>query len=320
MGIGDSQVELSVVVPFLNESASLEELAGEIKEACEGLGRTFEIIFVDDGSRDGSFEIVRRLAEADGRVRGVRFRRNEGKSAALGEGFARARGEVIITMDADLQDDPSEIPRLLAKLDEGYGLVSGWKKKRRDPITRRIPSRIFNLVTRLMARISIHDFNCGFKAYRAEAAHAITLYGELHRYIPVLVHWEGFRVGEVPVRHRRRPYGKSKYGLSRYVKGFLDFITVSFLGKYTTRPLHFFGIFGGVLLIAGFATNAYLTVQWFGGRWIGNRPLLFLGILLMIVGVQFISLGLLGEMVTSAVGERTHGVAEVVGDGEQPGE
>ena len=286
----NSAVDLSILIPLYNERESIRELASEITESLERLSISYEIIFVDDGSRDGSFEEIKTLASTDSRIIGIRFRRNYGKSAALSEGFEISRGNIVVTMDADLQDDPAELPAMIEKLNEGYDVISGWKKNRKDPLTKKIPSRLFNFVTRLMSGVRIHDFNCGLKIYKADVVKTVRVYGELHRYIPVLAKWAGFRVGELVVNHRSRKYGSTKFGASRFFKGFLDLLTVMFLGKYNKNPLHFFGILGGILFFIGLLINGYLTYQWFGGIWIGNRPILFLGILMMIVGIQFISL------------------------------
>jgi glycosyltransferase involved in cell wall biosynthesis len=233
------------------------------------------------------------------------MRRNFGKAAALQSGFAEASGDIVVTIDGDLQDDPAEIPRLLAKLDEGFDLVSGWKTRRRDPLRRRIVSRIFNGVTGRVSGIRLHDMNCGLKAYRAEVVQGMALYGELHRFIPVLAHYRGFRVAELPVNHRPRVHGRSRYGLERYLRGFLDLLTVTFMGRYRHRPLHLFGGLGFVLGLLGTAILAYLTVLKALGHAIGQRPLLTLGVLLVVVGLQFFSLGLLSEMVTSHHEERS---------------
>jgi len=291
-------VEISVVVPLYNEQDNLEPLLERIRETLSRLDRSYEVIFVDDGSTDESFQVIRRLHDRHDVVRAVRFRKNHGKSAALAIGFQEARGEVIITMDADLQDDPEEIPNLLGKLQEGYDLVSGWKHKRHDPITKTLPSKLFNRVTCLISGIRIHDINCGLKAYRREVTESIQVYGELHRYLPVLAHWKGFRIAEIKVRHHPRLHGRSKFGAGRFVKGFLDLLTVTFLTQFTRRPMHLFGVLGLVLFLIGLIINLYLTWLWIHGIGIGHRPLLFLGILLVMVGVQFLLMGLIGEMIT----------------------
>ncbi len=293
------KLSISVVVPFYNEAESLYELAIQLEnELQNNFHGNYEVIFVDDGSTDNSFEVVKQLKSMYPRFKCIRFRRNFGKSAALAAGFKEARGEYVVTMDADLQDDPSEIKNLIAKLKEGYDLVSGWKKKRYDPLNKTIPSKFFNFVTRFMTGVKIHDFNCGLKAYRNEVVKSLQIYGEMHRYIPALAHWEGFKVTELPVHHHPRKYGRTKFGFSRYIKGFLDLLTVLFTTRYLKRPLHFFGTFGVLFAIVGLVINLVLTIEWaFGKTALSNRPLALLGIALIIVGVQFISLGLLGEII-----------------------
>lgn len=301
----DGDVKLSVVVPLYNERESLPELHRQLSEVLCQLEKPVEIIFVDDGSTDGSFDILRELHGRDPQVRVYQFRRNYGKSAALAVGFKKARGRVIVTLDADLQDDPKEIPGLLAKLEEGYDLVSGWKKHRRDSLSKRLSSKIFNQVTGLLTGLRIHDINCGLKAYRREVTEAINVYGQLHRFLPVLAHWEQFRVGELVVEHHPRKFGKSKFGVSRYTAGLFDLVTVLFITRYTRRPLHLFGLAGLLCFLAGFGISAYLAFErLFLGEYLTNRPLLFLGILLIIVGVQFVSIGLLGEMITESRKDR----------------
>ncbi len=279
-------------------------LFDELQAALEPLDQPWEAVFVDDGSTDGSFAALTRLHNAKDNVRVVRLRRNFGKAAALAAGFAQARGDVVVTIDADLQDDPAEIPRLLAKLDEGFDLVSGWKAHRRDPLSRRALSRIFNWVTGRVSGLRLHDMNCGLKAYRAEVVKELRLYGELHRFIPVLAHYRGHRIAELPVNHRPREHGRSRYGVERYLRGFLDLLTVSFIGRYRHRPLHLFGGLGLGLGAIGFAILVYLTVLKIGGHAIGERPLLTLGVLLVVVGLQFFSLGLISELITSQHEER----------------
>jgi glycosyltransferase involved in cell wall biosynthesis len=259
----------------------------------------FEIIFVDDGSTDGTANEVHKAHQADERVKLIRFRRNFGKAAALCAGFDVARCQVLITMDGDLQDDPEEIPRFLEALAKNdLDLVSGWKKKRRDPISKRYPSRLFNWATRRLAQVDLHDFNCGFKAYRREVVDQIAVYGELHRYIPVLASRRGFRIGEIAVAHHPREHGVSKYGWDRFYKGFLDLITVLFITKYTRRPLHLFGLVGLLALVVGFGVNFYLFVLWLNNESLSQRPLLLFGVLLMLLGIQVLTTGLIGEMIT----------------------
>ncbi len=291
--------EISVIVPVFDEADSVEELARRVAEVMEELGRPWELLFVDDGSRDATAERARRLHEEDARIKLIRFRRNFGKAAALSAGFEAARGTLLVTMDGDLQDEPREIPRFLAKLEaEGLDLVSGWKQRRQDPISKRWPSRLFNWATRRLAGVDLHDFNCGFKAYRREVVGEIALYGELHRYIPVLASRKGFRVGELAVEHHARPHGRSKYGWDRYYKGLLDLITVLFITKYTRRPLHLFGVIGLACFGVGFVIDSYLAVRWAMGDSLSNRPLLLLGVLLMLLGIQVLTTGLIGEMIT----------------------
>lgn len=293
-------IDISVVVPSYNERESLPELAERLTETLSGLTEAWEVWFIDDGSQDGSIETLRALHARDPRFRTARFRRNYGKSAALAVGFERASGRQVITMDADLQDDPSEIPALIAKLDEGWDMVSGWKKKRYDPISKTIPSKFFNFVTGKLSGIRIHDFNCGLKAYRGEVVKAVRMYGEMHRYIPVLAKMAGFSVTELVVQHHPRKHGHTKFGLSRFFKGFLDLLTVLFTSRYTQRPLHVFGTLGGLMLMAGLLINGWLTVEWLMGRPVGDRPMLLLGVLLMLLGIQLISTGLLAEMITKS--------------------
>ncbi len=299
---------ISVVIPVHNEERSVALLLDEIGSALEPLGQPWEAVFVDDGSDDGTFSALTRLHAGEDNVCVVRLRRNFGKAAALQAGFEEARGEVVVTIDGDLQDDPAEIPRLLAKLDEGFDLVSGWKTRRRDPWSRRIPSRIFNVVTGRLSGLRLHDLNCGLKAYRAEAVAGLRIYGELHRFIPVLAHYRGFRVAELPVNHRPREHGRSRYGMERYLRGFLDLLTVTFMGRYRHRPLHLFGGLGLVLGGVGSLVLVYLAALKLGGNAIGHRPLLTLGVLLVVVGMQLLSLGLLSELITSHHEERS-GVA-----------
>jgi glycosyltransferase involved in cell wall biosynthesis len=296
---------ISVVVPVCNEEASVEPLFDELRAALEALGQEWEVLFVDDGSTDGTFAALTRLHAEEPGVRIVRLRRNFGKATALAAGFAEAGGDVVVTIDGDGQDEPAEIGRLLAKLDEGFDLVSGWKTRRRDPWRRRAVSRVFNAVTGRVSGLRLHDLNCGLKAYRAEVLRGLRLYGELHRFIPVLAHYRGFRVAELPVAHRPREHGRSRYGMERYLRGFFDLLTVTFMGRYRYRPLHLFGGVGLVLGLAGFVLLAYLTVVKLTGHAIGQRPLLTLGVLLVVVGIQLFSLGLVGELVTSLHEERT---------------
>ncbi len=295
-------VSLSIVIPLYNEMESLPELHNQITQVCETNNFSFEVIYIDDGSTDDSFHTLETIHQRDSRAKVIQFRTNFGKSEALSAGFSVAKGELIVTMDADLQDDPSEIPKLIAKLNEGSDLVSGWKKKRRDPLTKKIPSRLFNRITSLMTGIQIHDFNCGLKIYRREVIQSIQMkvYGELHRFLPVIAHQNGFIVKEIPVIHHPRKYGKSKFGFTRFARGAFDFLTINFLTRYEKRPLHLFGIVGSLFFITGFIISTVLTYEKLVlDKDLSNRPLLFLGVLLIIVGMQSISIGLLGEMITA---------------------
>ncbi len=288
---------LSLVLPAFNEAESLPILLEEIRSVCESEGIAYEAIIVDDGSTDGTFERATEAASRDSRVHAVRFRRNSGKAAALAEGFRRAQGEYVITMDADLQDNPSEIPELIRMLEAGSDMVSGWKKVRHDPWHKTLPSKLFNAVTAMASGLPLHDFNCGLKAYRREVVESIELYGEFHRYIPVLAHWDGFRVEEKVVEHRARRYGNSKYGWARLSNGLFDLITLLFLHRYTRRPLHLFGFVGMLFTALGVAILAGFGISWLATGALHVRPLMLGGVAFMLVGVQFVSLGLLGELV-----------------------
>lgn len=293
-------IDISIVLPVYNESESLQILYDKIKHVMSGLEPSWEIVFIDDGSTDGSRQILKQLHEQDNRISLGIQRRNFGKSVALMMGFELARGTYIITMDSDLQDDPEEIPILLAKLNEGYDIVTGWKHERQDPLSKRIPSKIANFVTSSVTGLVLNDMNSGLKAYTRECAKNIHIYGELHRYIPVIAHMDGYRVSEIPVKHHARQFGQSKYGAGRLLKGGFDFITILFLGRYGQRPLHFFGIIGGGILAIGLLINLKLTIDWFNGiRPIGDRPLLLLGILMTLVGIQLLSVGLIAELIVA---------------------
>ncbi len=290
-------MKLSIVIPLFNERESLSPLAEAIASALKPLDLSYEIIFVDDGSTDGSFEVIRSLRSAGKlNMRAFRFGRNYGKAAALSVGIGHAQGEIIVTMDADLQDDPAAIPDLLKKLDEGYDLVSGWKKVRHDPASFKVPSRIWNWATSIVAGVKLHDFNCGLKAYRSAAAKGLEIYGERHRYLPVLAYWDGWRVAEIPVTHHERRFGRSKYGFSKFVKGFLDLLTLIFLRRYLHSPLHFFGLVGMLLIFLGTAVLGYFGVQWIATGAMRIRPLTLLSLGAVIVGIQFLSFGFLAEM------------------------
>lgn len=295
-----SDPEISIVVPVLNEWESLPQLHKELTDVLRDVGKSYEIIIVDDGSDDGSVELARDLVAKDDAVILIELRRRFGKATALQAGFKVSRGEIVFTLDADLQDDPKEIPRFLEALDNDYDLVSGWKKDRKDPLAKTIPSKFFNFVTSRMSGLKLRDFNCGFKAYRREVIEDLNVYGELYRYIPVVVHAKGFRVGEIAVSHRERQFGKSKYGLERFIRGPLDLFTIMFLISFQKRPLHLFGPVGVSIGFIGFLINAYLAVLWVQGQGIGSRPLLMLGVLMVIVGIQILVFGLLGEMIAAA--------------------
>lgn len=291
------EVWLSVVIPAFNERESLPEFHRELVEALERTGRSWEVIYLDDGSRDGSDRVIADLAAADPRVRGVSFRSNFGKSAALATGFKLVRGARVLTLDADLQDDPAELPRLVEALEGGLDLVSGWKRRRRDPITKTLPSKLFNAVTSQVAGIRLHDFNCGFKLYRREVTDALEVYGELHRFLPALAHWMGFRVGEVPVNHRPRLHGHSKFGAARFVNGFLDLMSAAFISKNGLKPLHVFGRIGLLFLAGGALLALWFVWTWLGGAPLRVRPLMLFGATLVLLGLQLILMGLLGEMI-----------------------
>ena len=295
-----SDLEISIVVPVLNELESLPHLHKELTDTLNAVGKSYEIIFVDDGSTDGSVEVVRDIVANDDAVVLVELRRRFGKSTGLQAGFRVSRGKIIITLDADLQDDPKEIPRFLEALEKDYDLVSGWKEDRKDPLMKTIPSKFFNFVTSKMSGLKLRDFNCGFKAYRREVIDDLNIYGELYRYIPVVVHAKGFRVGEIAVSHRARQFGESKYGLERFIRGPLDLFTIMFLISFQKRPLHLFGPVGVLVGSIGLLVNGYLAILWLQGQTIGSRPLLMLGTLMMIVGIQILVFGLLGEMIAAA--------------------
>ena len=310
-------MDISVVVPLLNEAESLPELEAWIHRVMDEHGFSYEIVFVDDGSTDNSWAVIQQLSEANPNVKALRFRRNYGKSPALNEGFKVVEGDVVITMDADLQDSPDEIPGLYKMIkEEGYDLVSGWKKVRYDSkLMKNIPSKFFNWTTRRMSGIKLHDFNCGLKAYRNEVVKNIQVYGEMHRYIPVIAKMNGFgHIGEKVVQHQKRKFGKSKFGLSRFIRGYLDLITINFISKFSNRPMHFFGVLGSLSFLAGFIISVYLVcTKYFGHVYVSmtRRPLFYLGILAMIVGVQLFSTGFLAEMITSTQREkRVYSISE----------
>ena len=303
-----AKIDISVVVPVLNEEESLPELAREIRDVCARIGKSYEILFIDDGSGDNTFAILRKLRQEDSRIRVVRFRKNFGQTAALAAGFDRARGEIILTLDADLQNDPADFPLLLAKLGEGYDIVSGWRRKRKDRfVTRRLPSLLANKLISWITGVKLHDYGCTLKAFRKDVIKNIRLYGELHRFIPAIASKMGVAVAEVKVNHRPRRHGKSKYSIFRTVKVVLDLLTVKFLLSYSTRPLQIFGIFGLISLLAGGVISIWLSYERLILRIASaNRPLLLLAILLIVTGIQFITLGLLAEIMVRAYHEAAH--------------
>jgi glycosyltransferase involved in cell wall biosynthesis len=297
---GDGRIMMiSVVLPVYNEAESLGELFEKLEQAMQSIGADYEYIFVDDGSTDDSLETMRALFERSPHVHVISFRRNYGKSAALGCAFARARGDIIITMDTDLQDDPMEISNLVARIEAGADLVSGWKKTRHDPLSKRLPSKFFNFVTSRISGLRLHDFNCGLKAYRRDVVKSISVYGELHRFIPVLAAWEGFSVDEIEVRHFKRKYGKSKFGTSRFLNGFFDLLTVMFITRRAKNPLHFFGRIAFVLFVLGLLPQVWFLIQYLGGTGLRVRPLMLGGFVLIIVALQIISMGLVAELLTA---------------------
>jgi glycosyltransferase involved in cell wall biosynthesis len=299
----------SVVIPLYNERDSLSELHRQLVSVLDRTFARYEIIFVDDGSTDGSIDALRELRARDRRVKIISFRRNYGKSAALSEAFRATRGDVVITIDADLQDNPEEIPELVAKLDEGYDLVSGWKMNRKDPITKTLPSKLFNFTTSLVSGVRIHDFNCGLKCYRGEVVKRISVYGELHRFIPVIAGWEGFRVTEKKVTHFERKYGQSKFGPARFFNGMFDLMTVMFLTRRATSPLHFFGRVAFGFFVVGSLISLYFLILWLFGRGLHVRPLMVGGLVMIVIAIQIGSFGLLAELFTSNV-ERTFAYRE----------
>ncbi|MCS5490436.1 glycosyltransferase family 2 protein [Algoriphagus limi] len=301
-------LQISAVVPVFNEEESLSELTQWISRVMHNHGFSYEIILVNDGSTDSSWEKIGELAEANGNIKGINFTRNYGKSAALDAGFKKAQGKVVVTLDADLQDSPDEIPSLYEMIEkEGYDVVSGWKKERHDPISKTIPSRFFNAVTRWISGIKLHDFNCGLKAYKLKVVKNIQVYGEMHRYIPLLAKWNGFgKIGEKVVQHQARKYGYSKFGIERFLNGFLDLISVSFVHRYKKKPMHFFGLLGTLSFVSGFLITCWLIFQKIYGlkkglpvREIVDQPLFFLALVALIIGVQLFVTGFIAELMTS---------------------
>jgi glycosyltransferase involved in cell wall biosynthesis len=308
-------MDLSIVVPLLDEAESLPELTAWIEKVMQENGFSYEVIFVDDGSSDNSWEVINRLHAANPRVRGIKFQRNYGKSAGLNEAFRSAEGEVIITMDADLQDSPDEIPELRNMIvRDGFDMVSGWKKKRYDnTFTKNIPSKFFNAVTRMVSGIKLHDFNCGLKAYRKRVVKGIEVYGEMHRYIPVIAKWAGFKkIGEKVVEHRARKYGRSKFGWQRFVNGFLDLMSITFVGKFSKRPMHFFGLWGTLFFLVGLGISIYLVVSKIidSSFALTNRPGFFLALTSLIVGVQLFLAGFIGELISRNAPARNSYIVE----------
>ena len=311
-------MNISVVIPLYNEVESIGELSQWISHVMQENKFSYEVIFVDDGSRDGSWDEVQRLSTENQNIRGIRFQRNYGKSAGLSQGFRFAQGDVVITMDADLQDSPDEIPALYHKIiDEGFDIVSGWKKKRHDPFIKRITSKFFNRATRMVSSIKLHDFNCGLKAYKNEVVKSIEVYGEMHRYIPVMVKWAGFsKIGEQVVKHYPRKYGITKFGLERFINGFLDLLSISFVSRFGKRPMHFFGLWGTVLFLIGFVIAAYLTYEKIFNEVykMTERPLFYLGLVAMIVGSQLFLAGFIGELISrTSANKNDYLIAETKG-------
>ncbi|ODS35026.1 glycosyl transferase [Candidatus Altiarchaeales archaeon WOR_SM1_SCG] len=294
-----AKTEVSIVIPVLNEEKNIPILYLELKKVMDALDKNYEIIFIDDGSTDKTFNILKELREKDKKVKIIKFRKNFGQTSAIQAGFDHAKGDVLIITDGDLQNDPADIPKLLEKLDEGFDVVSGWRADRKDPFfTKKIPSKISNWLASALTCVKIHDFGCTLKAYTRDSLEDVRIYGEMHRYIPALVAWSGFSVTEIKVNHRPRKYGKTKYGIKRLLKGFLDLINLKFWMEYSTRPLHLFGFLGLCLFFMGFITGLYLTImRLFYGVSLSNRPLLLLAVLLVVLGMQFIIFGFLGELI-----------------------
>ena len=303
---------ISVIVPIYNEELSINELYQDIKNIINNNFDNFEIIFIDDGSIDNSFKIINNIVANDPNIVLVQLNRNYGKSDALNEGFGLAKYNWVVTLDGDLQDDPKEIIKLIDKLNEGFDCVSGWKKDRKDPLSKKIPSFFFNKFINFFSGLTLHDLNCGIKAYKKDAIKNLNIYGGLHRYIPLLLVNNGYKVTEMVVNHRPRIHGKSKYGKSRFFHGIFDFLTISFLNRYFNRPMYFFGSIGLLLTTIGLLINIYLTVLWFNGWVIGNRPLFFLGILLVVVGIQSLSIGLISELIVNRTSGKTNKIKKIV--------
>jgi glycosyltransferase involved in cell wall biosynthesis len=315
-----NQPEISFVIPLFNEAESLPELEAWIRRVMEAHALSYEIWFVDDGSRDGSWAVIEGLAQESPAVKGIKFQRNYGKSAALNTGFAAAKGKVMVTMDADLQDSPDEVPALYRMItEEGYDLVSGWKKKRYDPLSKTIPTKLFNWATRSMSGIQLNDFNCGLKAYRSNVVKSIEVYGEMHRYIPVIAKWAGFyNIGEKEVQHRERKYGTTKFGLERFINGFLDLFTITFVSKFGKRPMHFFGTLGTLFMVFGFVSASWLIgdklyglfVEHIKPRDVTSQPAFYLALTAIVIGMQLFLAGFLGELVARNSSLRNHYLIE----------
>jgi len=301
-------MDISVIVPVYNEVESLPELAAWIEKVMDANKYSYEVIFIDDGSRDGSWNIIETLSLKNFRMKGVKFQRNYGKSAALNTGFIRSQGDVIITMDADLQDSPDEIPELYQMVkDDGYDLVSGWKKKRHDPLTKTIPTKLYNAVTRKMTGTKLHDMNCGLKSYSKEVIKSIEVYGEMHRYIPVIAKWAGFtNIGEKVVKHYPRIYGETKFGIERYINGFLDLMSIIFTGRFGKKPMHFFGLWGTLMFFMGFVIALYLAYAKFfmAAYRMTDRPLFYFGLISMVIGVQLFLAGFIGELISRTASDK----------------
>ena len=304
----EKSIDFSIVIPCYNEEKSLKELYERLSRTFSDMQGSYELIFVDDGSTDNTLYVLKELFNRDKKIKILHMRKNFGKSQALSQGFENCRGNIIITLDSDLQDMPEEIPKLLEHLKNGFDMVSGWKKKRNDTLGRRLASRVFNFFASSVTGIKIHDFNCGLKVYKREVTKHLSLYGEIYRFIPALAGWKGFIVGEVVVKHAHRKYGKSKFGAERFMRGFLDLITIIFLIKYIQRPMHLFGPLGITLSFIGCIVNSYLAFLWFVGEHIGHRPLLLLGTLLIIIGIQFVFFGLLGELIVFSSRKKTDSI------------
>ncbi|MEI7982367.1 MAG: glycosyltransferase family 2 protein [Bacteroidota bacterium] len=307
-------MDISIVIPLLNEEESVPELALWIDRVMNENNFSYEVIFVDDGSKDNSWKIIEELGKNNEHFKGIRFRRNYGKAAALNVGFSKAAGEVVITMDADLQDSPDELPEMYRMVkDQGYDLVSGWKKKRHDPVSKTIPTKFYNWTARRISGIKLHDFNCGLKAYKQSVVKSIEVYGDMHRYIPFLAKWAGFtKIGEKVVHHRKRKFGKTKYGLDRFYKGYLDLLTITFTSRFGKRPMHFFGLWGSIIFFAGFAIAGYLVYEkvFYLAFKMTERPLFYFGLLAMIMGTQLFVAGFLGELISRSAYDRNNYLVE----------